>query len=123
MSRVDGNVRRVERYLGADEIVLASFGGREESGRRRRVLVVTSDRVLVTWVRGDPPDEFDLGGSSCVHDPRQAIFTLRQDDREVTLREVDEAAARVVVQLLTDHHRWAPRPPSPGGHGVRLVRD
>jgi hypothetical protein len=123
MSRVDGSVRRLERYLDSDEIVLASFGGREESGRRRRVLVVTSDRVLVTWVRGDPPEEFDLGGSSCTHEPRQATFTLRQGDREVTLRDVDEAAARVVAQLLTDHRRWAPRAPSPRVPGVRLVQD
>jgi hypothetical protein len=123
MSRVDGSVRRVERYLDGDEIVLASCGGREESGRRRRVLVVTSDRVLVTWVRGDPPDEFDLDGASCAHDPRQATLTLRQDDREVMLRDVDEAGARVVVQLLADHRRWAPRAPAPRVHRVRLVQE
>jgi hypothetical protein len=111
--RVDGSVRRLERYLGTDEFVLASFGGREAGGRRRRVLVVTSDRVLITWVRGDVPEEFDLGGVVCRYEARDATFTLRQGDREVALQEVDEMAARVVVQLLEQHHRWAPRPASP----------
>jgi hypothetical protein len=112
VARVDGSVRRVERYLATDEFVLASFGGREAGGRRRRVLVVTSDRVLVTWARGDAPEEFDLGGVACRYDVRDATFVLRQGDREVVLGEVAEMAARVVVQLLEQHHRWAPRPAS-----------
>jgi hypothetical protein len=112
VSRVDGSVRRVERYLAADEFVLASFGGRETDGRRRRLLVVTSDRVLVTWVRGEAPEQFDLAGVVCGYDAKDGTFTLRQADREVALREVDETSARIVVQLLEQHHRWAPRPPS-----------
>lgn len=122
MVRITGCMRRVERHLEAEETVFASLGGREADGRRRCVVVLTDRRVLIAWLRGGPPEELPLSGSTvCRYEQPGSLLTLRQGDHEVLLRDVEEGAARVLMQLL--RHRRPPKPNGPSSivNGVRVV--
>lgn len=79
---------------------MASAVAIEDEGRRRQVVVVTDHRVLVTGLRGDASVEFPLDGSTCDYQRNGGRLTLRHDDLELTLREVDELASRTVQTLL-----------------------
>lgn len=100
MGRTDRRVRRARRHLGADEVVLASAVAVEDEGRRRQVVVVTDHRVLVTGTRGDKAIEFPLDGSTCDYERANGRLTLRAEERELIVREVDELASRTIVTLL-----------------------
>ncbi len=79
---------------------MASAVALEDEGRRRQVLVVTDQRVLVTGLRGDESVEFPLDGSTCDYQRTGGRLTLQHDGRELTVREVDELAGRTVRTLL-----------------------
>lgn len=107
MSRVDRAVRRAHRHLEEAEALLASAAGLEADGRRRRAVVVSDRRVVVTWTRGGPPDSIPLPGCLATFDPNGSLLTLGDDDVQVTLRDVDPTDARQVVDLVT---HWRARP-------------
>lgn len=100
MDRADRGVRRARRHLSDGEVVLASATGLEGDGRRRRVVVVTDRRVLVTPMRGDASVEFPLDGSTCRYQRAGGRLTLGSDEHDLVVREVDELASRTIVELL-----------------------
>jgi hypothetical protein len=100
MARTDRSVRRARRHLTDDEVVMASAMAIEDEGRRRQVVVVTDHRVLVTGLRGDTSVEFPLDGSTCGYERAGGRLTLRSDERELVVREVDELASRTILTLL-----------------------
>lgn len=102
MARTDRSVRRARRHLTVDEVVLASATALEGEGRRRQVVVVTDHRVLVTGMRDDAPVEFPLDDFSCSYERAGGRLTLRGEDRELVVREVEEMAGRTILSLLAD---------------------
>ena len=100
MTRSDRGVRRARRHLSADEVILASVTALEEEGRRRQVVVVTDQRVLVTGMRGEASIEFPLEDSTCCYQRAGGRLTLRAGEHEVVVREVDDLASRTIVELL-----------------------
>jgi hypothetical protein len=100
MARTDRGVRRARRHLTANETVLASVIALEDAGRRRQVVVITDQRVLVTGMRGESSLEFPLEGSTCCYQRAGGRLTLRSDGQELVVREVDEVAGRTIVELL-----------------------
>jgi hypothetical protein len=100
MARTERRVRRARRHLATGELVMASAVALEDEGRRRQVVVVTDRRVLVTGLRGDTSVEFPLDGSTCEYQRCGARLTLRHDELQVTVREIDELASRTIQTLL-----------------------
>jgi hypothetical protein len=100
MARTDRGVRRARRHLTPDELVMASAVALEEEGRRRQVVVVTDHRVLITGLRGDTSVEFPLDGSTCRYQRTGGRLTLRHEDRELTVRAIDELSSRTIQTLL-----------------------
>lgn len=116
MSQGDREVRRASRHLDPEEVVLASVVGREADGRRRRVVLVTDQRVLISGTRGDEPMAWSLDEASASFGLHGGLLTLRNEAQEVAVRDIDEMAARSIVQLLTTRTvlrsvREATRPP------------
>ncbi len=106
----DRNVPRVRRHLKDGEVLVSSVAGVEADGRRRRLVVVTDRRICISWFRGGPPVEFGLEGAEAEFDPTGRLLTVRQGDEEVMLRDVDEMAARALVELLSCYRHRSPRP-------------
>lgn len=100
MARTDRGVRRARRHLTPDEIVMASAMALEDEGRRRQVVVVTDRRVLITGLRDDTSVEFPLDGSTCRYQRTGGRLTFAYEDRELTVRDIDELAGRNLVMLL-----------------------
>lgn len=100
MTGTDRGVRRARQQLADTEVVMASVTAIEAEGRRRRVVLVTDQRILVTGMRGDPATEFPLDGSTCTYHRVGGLLTLRAGDVESVVRDVDELAGRTIVELL-----------------------
>lgn len=113
--RTDHAVRRARRHLADGEVVIASALGTEADGRRRRVVLLTDQRLLVAGLRADPPVELALDGCTGAYEPGGGLLTLRQGETEIVLREVERGAAGRVVELL------AQRRPRPEGAQVGRV--
>lgn len=104
MSSVDRAVRRVRQHLDGGETLLVSAWGIEADGRRRRVVVVTDQRVLVAWRRPGPPEVLSVS-TSATYDPREGMLVLTDGDTVVRLRAVEPREGRQVVQLLDRGHQ------------------
>lgn len=79
---------------------MASAMALEEDGRRRQVVVITDRRVLITGLRGGTSVDFPLDGSMCRYQRIGGRLTFGHEDRELTVREVDELSSRNVQTLL-----------------------
>lgn len=104
MSRDDRSVRRARRFMEPEEALVASAVGYEHDGRRRRVVLLTDRRVLITDPRAEHPLELGLTTASAAYEPDGGLLELHQDGRPHTvLRDVEAAAATQIVALLTSH--------------------
>lgn len=121
MALVDRGVRRLLRHLDDNEAVVASLTGVESDGRRRRLVIVTERRILVGWVRGDPPLELNLDGAKCRYDDQGALLTLEQGEHEMVLRSVDELAGRALADLVANHRSAAATAASRSSPAMRIV--
>lgn len=122
MGFLDRGVRRAFRHLD-DEVVVASLVGREGDGRRRRFVVVTERRVLVGSPRGERPVDLGLDGVTARFERPGRLLTLRQGDVEIVLRDVEEVAARALVEVITMRRRSEPGQGTSGRGVVRIVAD
>lgn len=100
MARTDRGVRRARCHLTSDEVVVASAPAVEDEGHRRQVVVVTDRRVLIAGLRGDAVAEFPLDGSTCRYQRTGGRLTFVHEDRELTVRDIDELASRNIQTLL-----------------------
>lgn len=121
MARVDSALGRIMPSLEPTEVVLGSVKGREVDGRRRRLAVATTHRVLIGWIRGGPVEELALATAEGHYDPSGGLLSLRDREQEIVLRGVDEGAARAMAQLLAQHRPSTPRHPSSSVNGVRVI--
>lgn len=103
MSSVDRAVRRTRQHLDDTETLLVSAWGIEAEGRRRRVVVVTEQRVLVAWRRPGSPEVLSAS-TSATYDRRDGLLVLTDGDTVVRLRAVEPREGRQVVQLLDRRH-------------------
>ncbi len=121
MGLIDRGVRRALHGLASDEMVVASLCGHEADGRRRRFVLVTDRRILVGSARGDAPLDLPLPGTSAGFDRAGRLLSLRRDAEEVVLRDVDELAARAVVEVVMRYRRPSPQAAPTSVAGVRVV--
>jgi hypothetical protein len=105
MSRVDRAVSRASRHLAGGEVLVASAMGVEEEGRRRRVVLLTDRRLLVTSLRTDAPTELPLDGTRIHHDPGELRLTVTNGERELVVRDVDAADAQHLAGTLGQRQR------------------
>lgn len=103
MSSIDRAVRRARQHLDDTETLLVSAWGIEAEGRRRRVVVVTEQRVLVAWRRPGSPEVLSAS-TSATYDRRDGLLVLTDGDTVVRLRAVEPREGRQVVQLLDRRH-------------------
>jgi hypothetical protein len=115
-------IRRARARLGPFEGLLGSVLGRERGGRRRVAIVATDRRVLLVSLRPEPPVELAYGDLSAdlVVDDGHAAVTLRTDEATHAVDRVgDVAAARLLVDLISQRTDVPDRPAS--RPGVRIV--
>ena len=97
--------RRVQHLLDDFEAIVTSLTGVEVDGRRRRVVLLTDHRLLVGWLRDQPPLQLDPDTVRGSYDPSGGVLTLADDTSEVALRSVDVVAARSLLDLLGQRYR------------------
>lgn len=124
MSRTDRAVYRTLRHLAANETLLASAVGYEDEGRRRQVVLLTNQRVLVTGLRHDPPVELPVAAASAAFEPDPPRLTLYQHaEAKVRVRDIEADAARQVVAVLDDHRVLPKSASAPRVQHVHLHSD
>lgn len=106
MARTYRGARRVQHLLEDAEAIVTSLTGAEVDGRRGRVVLLTDRRLLVGWLRDQPPLELDPDAVAGSYERSGRLLTLQQGRDQVTLRAVDELAARALLDLLR-HRRDA----------------
>ncbi len=123
MGLLDRGIRRALRHLDNDEVIVASLTGIEADGRRRHFVVVTDHRVLVGSARGDAPADQPLHKVTARFDGHRGLLTIEADESETVLREVDELAARALVEVVSQHRQ--PRPEQAGDvpAGLTIIDD
>jgi hypothetical protein len=105
MGLLDRGIRRALRDLDDGEVVVASLTGLEAEGRRRRFIVVTGHRMLIGSARGDEPTELALHSVTARFDRGARRLSIDAGESETTLREVDELAARALVEVVAQHRQ------------------
>lgn len=107
MRRDDRLVVRASRHLDTDETLLASAVGRELGGRRGRVVLVTSRRIIVAWSRPAHPEILSLVECKAEFEVMGRVLTLFDGQQVVSVRDVDPSDAGILVDCV-EHHDVAP---------------
>jgi hypothetical protein len=100
-----------------DEVPVVCVMGREAEGRRRRLVLLTDRRILVLGRRAEAPVVVGADVVRADHDRMRGTLRLTSDGVEVGLRDVDPAAATLLVDHL--RHRHTGRPGATGS--LRLL--
>ena len=123
MGLLDRGIHRALRHLDDGEVVVASLTGLEAEGRRRRFVVVTDQRLLIGSARGDTPTDLPLHTVSAHFDGRTRRLSIEASESATALREVDELAARALVEFVAQHRQPQPEQREDDPAGVIIIDD
>lgn len=102
MSRLDRAMHEARTHFAVDEVPVVCVLGREDEGRRHRLVVLTDRRLLVIGRRAEALVELSADLTRPVYDVADRRLRLEDPARTVSVREVDPGPAGLLADLL----RW-----------------